>query len=692
MFSLLSNTELAGLGNVRKELDQWTEILRPIFVEIEAGAGKVATLETHAARTGIPFPTLRAKYYAARKGGQKALINNAKAPLDRGSRLPRLFVQWIMTSHELHQRGQTGREVYRKIIKQWKAWRAGDGSKAIPGYDTPPEPTLFTGVPEGWSQGNLLRKKFKPTKYELMLRRRGTQAARELLPSVPRTRVGLEFGQLFQIDDQDYDTWINLENDKIAKRAYRPCGFNVWEGLSASFFDFCIKPVIFDPATETRARLTEQDCLWFVIHFLTRHGYRADVGTTIFAELGTAAIKEALAGKLYKVSGGKIEVRSGGLTGEPLLRDMGFPVTSNAKGTVMRAGRPKGNFKFKADIEGLFALLRTIMAHLPGPTGTRLTAPEEDYALQIYNSNLLKRAATMPPKRAALLMMEIMPWHDFAEMAAWLYHEMNNRDWHQIEGWKECGFMEQIVRPDPVRLPDTFLTLDQIRQIPDDIARQNMLALAKTPGFGGVRSLTPHEVFTSHAHLLTRLNRHHWNLCIPEEYAEIVRVQQNHEIHVKSRAPGGGYLTYLARAVDARGLSYNLPAGMTVRVYANPFCPEEALACDENDSAIGLILQFLPTMKLDREGALRNHGKIEQMRAEMDAEVRMRAAATVGAQRAYMIAHNKRVIDGEPITDEEHESVERFEEANEACEEAEILEARTIEPVTQEKELPDPGF
>ena len=69
--------------------------------------------------------------------------------------------------------------------------------------------------------------------------------------------------------------------------------------------------------------------------------------------------------------------------------------------------------------EGSFALLRTVMSHLRAPTGTRLHAPEEDYALQKYNAAILKAAEKISPQRAALLIKPVMTWQEFADCVHW---------------------------------------------------------------------------------------------------------------------------------------------------------------------------------------------------------------------------------------------------------------------------------
>jgi len=675
---ILGDTKLSA----RADVNRWLKLLGAVRQQIKHGAALTRAMEEVAGRNGVAYGTLKTKWFGFQSRGVEALINRAKHP---GSRvgLPSLFKQWLRTMHELHWRGQTGEEVARKVIAQWRAWRAGDPTKAIPGYDSPPDPMPGTMRPHGWTTGNLNRlSNGKPTKHELDQRRLGTAAARKHLPSIMRTRVGLEFGQLIQIDDQDYDELINIEG--VNSKAMRPAGFNAFECLSTSHFSFCMKPLLWDAEDKTRGRLTAEDATWFILTFLTEHGYRADVGTTILGEKGTAVVEPALQEGLATVTGGKLKVMTGGMTSNPLMKDMGFPVTSTKHGTRMMAGQSKGNFRVKSDIEGSFALVRTLMAHLQGPTGTRFKVLEENYAKEIYNTHLFKWAEKMPPHRAALLIKPFLSWPEFADLAHWIYRQMDERTWHQIEGWERCGFMESRYIPDLAN-PDHSIPESEILALPDEATRARMLDAMALPNHRLYCRLSPRRVFQSHRHLLTKLDRHLWNVALGGQYACITRVRDNHTIVVKDRAPGGSDFIYLARARTKQGFTVTLPAGTPVRVYANPFSPDEALVCRESDEAIGLITRMLPTMKLDREGALRNHGKVEQFRAELDIETKARAAVTLGAQRAHMIEHNRALIAGEPTTDAERAGAKASQDMLDA---ESSVDPKPSDPVTVPQEEP----
>src|SRR6185295_476494 len=120
---------------------------------------------------GVKYATFLRKWYCYRDRGWRGLINRARHPKDRGVGLPQQFVQFWRGILEDHQRDRTGKAAFRQLTMQWRAWRAGDDSLAIPGYELPPPPDVSTGFPRGWSIPNLRRHGLK--KYEKALRHQG---------------------------------------------------------------------------------------------------------------------------------------------------------------------------------------------------------------------------------------------------------------------------------------------------------------------------------------------------------------------------------------------------------------------------------------------------------------------------------------------------------------------------------------
>ena len=159
----------------RASAEAWKKRLAGVWNAKETGGNIVTALHEAAKKHGVPFGTLRRRWYALQEKGIDGLIDQRKIPAARGAALPGPFVQFWKSLLEQHQRDTSGREAHRKLLRQWRAWREGDASSAIPGYEVPPPSEIYTGHPHGWSLTNLRRHGL--TKYVRKLRRQGTMAA-----------------------------------------------------------------------------------------------------------------------------------------------------------------------------------------------------------------------------------------------------------------------------------------------------------------------------------------------------------------------------------------------------------------------------------------------------------------------------------------------------------------------------------
>ena len=185
---------------------------------IRAGAKQVAAL--HASKVGWSAARLQRQFSAYRETlDWRCLINRAKAgpkyyETAERIRLPREFVEHWKALCERNQR--KCKPAYRRLLRDWLAWAVGDSSRAIPGYDSPPERAPNSAHPSGWSYGNLMR--YAPSKFELRASRIGRTAAADLRPTVFTTRNGLTVGQYYLFDDMWHDFKVNMVGQRSAQR------------------------------------------------------------------------------------------------------------------------------------------------------------------------------------------------------------------------------------------------------------------------------------------------------------------------------------------------------------------------------------------------------------------------------------------------------------------------------------------
>jgi len=589
--------------------------------------------------------TVYRKLKAFKERGWHGLVNDAKCPGLRG--LPQAFKDYVSAIYLHHQRDTSGKEVHRVICSQWSLWkRTLDSRHAIPGFDTPP-PAGPKGYPPGFSPKNLSR--FCPDQHALRLIRQGPKSASQFLPSILKTRVGTKFGQVVFWDDQDYDNKIVAPG--MSQKAMRPQGFNCIDYFSASFLDYCIRMRYLDVETDTLKSLTQRDFCWFVVTYLQRHGFRNDEDGTIFvmehgtasgynnAKLTTTAGLHNFDEALSFATGGKVTVERSGLFNQPAFAGMLFRPQST------------GNFRFKSPLEGMFNLVRNYSSGIVGQIGlnARSHGPEENYGLDKYTESLLKIHATLDAEKQELLRFPFLKIDQFGQIMHSVYHAIDSRTDHVIEGWERLGHTVPLIRFAPTD-DAPWLTQADLAKLP---ARTQELALSllDQPGYMMTAKLSPAQVAMAHRHELTKLADSAVPLLIPVEWAKAVRVKSDRTIVIKDKLCGDEPFTYTARIVTRHGAEVLRP-DLEVLAYFNPISPEKLCLCDMNGSYIGTLNATTRVAFTDHETMLERLGERAAIKSELEAPTRAAMASTMD-QRMEMKAHNDRIAKDLPITDEE---------------------------------------
>ncbi|HIV08780.1 MAG TPA: hypothetical protein IAC79_01525, partial [Candidatus Spyradenecus faecavium] len=117
------------------------------------------------------------------------------------------------------------------------------------------------------------------------------------------------------------------------------------------------------------------------------------------------------------------------------------------------AGRPRGNFRFKARLEGSHSLVHNELGAVRGQVGyTRDNAPESLYAMDKAEGALLRACATLAQADPGLperLRWPYIPYADYAALVAEAVARINDRTEHALEGWEEQGFVTGSFRLGP---------------------------------------------------------------------------------------------------------------------------------------------------------------------------------------------------------------------------------------------------
>jgi len=197
---------------------------------VRAGAKSVAAM--HPGRPGWSAKRLQTQFTAYLDTHDwRCVLNKAKAGSNycggsTDEKLPREFIEHWKALCERNQR--KCKPAYRRLLRDWQAWAAGDPSLLIPGYDSPPERAPSSSHPVGWSYGNLMR--HAPTKFELRAARIGRMAAADLRPKVFTTRNGLAVGQYYLFDDMWHDFKVNVVGQRKAQRLLQLHALDLFSG------------------------------------------------------------------------------------------------------------------------------------------------------------------------------------------------------------------------------------------------------------------------------------------------------------------------------------------------------------------------------------------------------------------------------------------------------------------------------
>lgn len=571
--------------------------------------GIQAAIAEHASLLGISPKTLRKHYDAWRKTQDwRVLINRARFPEVCGeSGLdPRVRELW-KTLCERNQR--KCKPAYRELIRLWQ--------RGEPCGFVWPERDPMTGLPRGCTYRNLIR--HAPTKYELKLARIGRGAASAMLPKVLTTRADLLVGQMFVCDDQDYDVQVAFVG--VNRKLTRPAGFNTLDLASAAEILQGYKPTVLN-ADGSKQKLRQVDYQWHLVSLLTTIGYRADTGTIIVAEHGTAKAGRDFEERVMLATGGKVSFDASGIHGEQL-------------GGLFR-GQPRGNPRYKAHRESWFNLLRNEMAALPGPTGmNRDHAPEENYGLERYSRDILS-AITARPDLAESLELPVLRWPQFLAMTGLIVRQINLRTDHELEGWAE-----RVANEWRLSLDHPWLPASQLRALSAPQRQVADALIQSTPGLWRVRPLAPWEVWESGRSDLTRIDGPMIPVLLGPEGARPVRVTDDHHFVIEDGEIEPEEMWFDAELTNGRILGQR----EEVLVYLNPFAPQSLEICDLAGRWLGTAPRAPRLSKLDTDALRARYGKVRRIEQRLLAPVAARGAE-ITRQRTAMRQNNAALLAG----------------------------------------------
>jgi hypothetical protein len=639
--SVLPRTALArALGDARfvleasgarAEAERWLAAVDRLDA-VPPGRGRLAAAQREAAGLGVSVSTLNNRLTAWRKSGQDwaTFIDRRRYPVPGARGLPPAFVEFCRTLTSEFQREQSLKRAHVALLARLEQWRrTRDPKDAIPGYSEPPPRMRSTGLPEGWHYRNFARIA-QPSKYARALTRTGEKAAAEFLPANRTTRVGIEPGMIYTLDDQHYDVHVSFVGLGTAA-LMRPAGFDASDFASDFTVASMAKPRI-TREDGTVENLNETDFAWFVLHLLADIGLHPG-GTTLEVEHGTAAIRGEFRDRLQSVLDGRLKIATGGKYGQsPAIAGLGHRAAVS------------GNFKFKARRESAFNLLRNAMAALPGATGLdRHRAPEETAGIERYHRQYVKLLETLPLDRATLLRAPVLPWHTFAALNHEIRGQIMAATDHACEGWEKAGYVATEITIDG----QTWLSAQKL----DDLRAQDatkaaaLEALAALPGHSRIRRLSRAEVWQRHRPRLQTIPDYIWPLLLPDKMATELRVGKSLEFVHTDRLIDTDPLVYIATARDEHGRKITLQRGEVYRCFLSPLNPSKMVVCEASGTRRGAFLgtvdRFHVPSRDDHERIWANQGQINSLRADEKGIIELRSRGKIAHRQANFDANRQ---------------------------------------------------
>lgn len=586
-----------------------------------------------------------------RKGWQGIIDERLAGVGSKG--LPPLFKSYVAGLFDAHQRDNDDvAEVHRKVLDRWNAWRAGDISQAIPGYQICPDAMPATGYPHGWSYDNFL--KLRPKDVERSLAKHGKKAAASFLPSVLTTRIGSRVLSRRLYDDQDYDNMLTDGFLAIAgiDTVSRPVSFNCVDFLTAKHLDHHLR-LMYKDAAGTNKTTTQQEFVWFIIKQLQETGWRTDEnGSENIFEHGKAnswANKQltSLGGyhsfddALYALSNGKCFTNRSGKFEGPVFAGMCFRAQST------------GNFKFKTWIESAFRLLRTYMQSFPGPIGShaRINGKAELYGIKMADNAILTAIKECPDAEIQEFLVEnfrreMLDLQTFAHLINSVYRAINYTTQHSLEGWKRCGFTALMWRINE-NSTHWFAESELLEMFPDPDERQLILRKlnSKRDLLTKIEPISREAAYqlemAKDRHLFCRLKDPMVGLLLPREWAKEVTVTANHAFHLPNPLWPDTMDQYVA-SWDERNRMVTLDGGTKLLVYHNPFFDGRAQIHSMDGS---YITTLYPTHRAEIFNAAKTLDQLKvrsRMSSAQEAHFRARMDG-IATQRTADQSHNKQV-------------------------------------------------
>lgn len=615
--------------DLRPKIQRWLRAFESVDLAAGIGRGIARVAEI----MGESPATARRMYDSLKKGGGhwSALVDNRRVRKtdDNARTSSREFRNFITALAEKHQR--KSKPAYRKFLQAWASRETIPGFLDFPGWPNPPFTyRTFARI----IQAETDRRKL------ISLRISTSSKSGAGLAQVFGTRVGLWPGAVYQFDDVWHDNYVTVGRNPVPTRVIELGALDLFSGCR---FHWGAKPRM-PKAGGGMENLKEREMRFFLAGVLWNHGV-SPRGTRLMVEHGTAAIR------------GDIEA---------LLHDSGLGIMVDRQPIEGRQaalcgfwkGSEGGNYRAKAALESVHNLMHNDLAHLAlqsGSPSSGLKAPVVTERQLAYIERVLTDVLKKVPHRADLLRLPSLDF--YSQFIPFLtdYYQigLNGRTDHELQGWDELDFMVT----EYTALPGSgqYLTGCQYLALPaasQAIIREASKASPKE--WTRRRALSPSEVWETGKRDLRPVPAPLICDILGKDLGREVKVSGSY-IRFSDLDIAAEELIYQARVHHLNGAQRELRDGEKFFAFANPFASDTLFLLDANDRYLGHCRLEQRVTATDRTSLILAAGAKAHRNAEILAPLRMRHEEEV-IEAQSMREHNKRVLDGSPVTiDEIHE-------------------------------------
>lgn len=600
-----------------------TGLLRAMSAICTAARGQIQqTIAREAMVFGLSQKRMRSLWDTFRKSGHdwRTLINRSKFP-EIGERR-KVSVSDIQTFRKFAERNQRKtRPAHRSLVR---AWRRGEIHT-----DTPINPV--TGLPEGWTYRNMLR--HQSSKFELTAMRQGFGAAiSQHMGRVHTTRCGLWVGSHYVPDDVLRDFKVLLLQGARGKEA-RVAELGVLDVYSGHRFAVHRRPEFITDEGK-KDKIKEREMRFLTAAILRNQGY-SPRGTEWLTELGTAAVRKALASFLHDHSKGLITVREAGITGK----------TQALKSLTGRGG---GNPAHKSWVESHHNLLQNEAGHLLAATGHDRNPPEWLHGIERETEQIIKWIAELPAERAMLLRANILEYWQALDILREIDQVIATRTDHDLQGWAECRHTTIEYRTDLTT--DQWITQEEFLSLPAP-AQNNILSLVEVMPPGVIarpRKLSPLEVYQRGCSELIRFPDHVIALMfcsrdLGDDLRASRRLNSSSEIEIQDSIVSAEPMLFQGHATSPDEERIALDSRATYGTVLNPFDTSTLWIYDPAGRYIGTSSRIQRACLADKDAVIPQLAERSHTLATLTAPLRERHS-DIEQNIREIHAHNAAVL------------------------------------------------